>query len=222
MHDTTAAKIWGHPNQLACPLMLLLQDRYGLEALKYHPSTIRSLIKSDCGVDLKDGNLDRLMAALTIHDFPDLFYKKVPDFELLCRMLASDDEHARPKFGELASVHDCAWGGIEASLVCPHDEGWSNEVTSYVAVALQHDGFVDVPPVFKVLGFSVDKIDNVFDAEDDEFVRDMYNLGRKITAEELDGWVKERLQLLAEQLESLPLRNGSVRKTVDKLKKVIG
>ncbi len=222
MYDSKAAEFWKNNEALATSLIVLLADRYDWDIVNYTPHTIRALIKHDTDVDISDGNLDRIMAGLSILRAPDHFYRNAADFEFLCRMLSSDDRWARPKFGELAEIHDVCWGALEAELLGAKEEedDWSQDIKLYVKTLLKHSGFATPPDLLKILKLA-DDVYPLEDHGDDETVKRMYETGRNAISNELNSWIVDRLKLLSSQLETLPVKEFETKKAVERIKQLI-
>lgn len=220
--DVEAAPIWLDDDSMAATLITLFADRYGARSVDIAPEAIRRIIKRDSGVELSDGNLDRLMTAAYLIKKPDHFYTFPHDFEFCCRMLNSEGPHPRPKSGEFALSHDCVWGVLEAHLIHPPEVPWSEEVKRYVEVTLKHDGLVDIPPVFSIVGLQLSPNSHeVFGPEDND-VLVAYRHGREMHTKELNDMVVDRLRLLAYQLSKLPIKSEGLTNLVKKLQKVAG
>lgn len=110
----------------------------------WHPATFRAELEQHFGAKVPPGNIDKLMAAVTIVT-TDLFFTNVRSFIPLANVLAGDEFD--PRVWEPADVVECAWGITEALLLDPPDndnpEPFSDEIRYYIGAVLKEEGFVD-------------------------------------------------------------------------------
>lgn len=222
MHDSTAAKIWADNSALATTLVLLGVDRFGFEALRWAPNTWVDEVYHESRVELSDGNLDRLMAGCRIMTYPDGFLTDECEFEFLCRMLSSEGAEARPKYGELACSVDCGWGLVEYNILEPAERKYAPAIVEYVRTALKYDGADRLPNSIRAVGIDAAPDVGNDDAEynDDPEMFEAVKYSRNSAAHDVDAFVVERLHLLADQLDSLTLHNGSQKEFAAKLRKM--
>src|SRR4051812_19317451 len=77
------------PDTFATTLLVLFVDRYGMEAMEWHPRAIAAQLADDFGVAVPAFTLDKLMAAITVLT-TDYFYKNLSRFIDLCNVLSGD------------------------------------------------------------------------------------------------------------------------------------
>lgn len=210
------------PDTYATTLLVWAIDTYGMECLGWHPTTLKMEIEGDYGVRLPKGNLDKLLAAVTVLT-TDLFFKDAARFVQLANVLAGDD--FQPDEFEPADAVECAWAVTEALLLVPPDEDdpepFSEEVRRYIGHALKEEGFVRPPDVLRVaLGGDASARVAADWGHDRE-------LSAAIAAEdarrgaEVERVVRDGLGELVAQLESLPLREGSTAELTKKISATI-
>lgn len=226
MYDTAAARVWGDPESLATTLFLLGADRHpepgddgALACLHWLPETWQREVYDDCGVELPDGNLNRLMAACLHIREPDHFYQKAPRFDFLCRMF-----HSAPGFRAQYEGHadacDAAWGALEAVILHPPLHPWSAEVKHYVRSACLDAGLETAPPVLNGLGLRLNlPAGEPLDQTDPDHAP--HFAGRQSAAAEVEDAVRENCARLHGQLTGLSLRHGDPRPLAAKIGKLL-
>jgi hypothetical protein len=206
----TTRECWEDPQAFATTLVTLLVDTYGGEAVSWAPQTIVLELHDDFQVKLPPTNLDRLCAGMRLLS-SDEFYVSAAEFNELCRVLAG--EPLLPGMVIPADAAECAWGISEALLLSPPSEGveepFSAEVQVLLGKVLEDEGILTPPDVLKIA--LVD--DNVarrvkYDLADDPEMFEAVWQVEKGKTDEIDRFVRDRLQALIIQLESLPLKNG--------------
>ena len=201
----------------ATVLLVFLVDRYGMEALDWHPKTIKLQLQQDFGIQLPKSSLDKLMAGIAIV-VTDAFFRDTPQFIELCNVLSGDDFD--PTVFEPADSAEMAWGVAEAMLLFPPAEPmpFSDEIRGYVGRILKDEGYVRPP---KVLRFATDadfadQVGSDF-ASDPEMFQAIY-ANQSAKADEIDVLVMDNLQELLTQLTSLPLNSGDTSQIKERIR----
>ncbi len=216
------------PDTFATTMLVIAVEAFGPECLydrddpdrgPWHPTTFRTMLEEKFGCQLPKANLDKLMAAVTVVT-TDLFFGSVMSFIPLANILAGDEFD--PDTWEKADAVECAWAITEALLLDPPDgdnpEPFSDEVRTYVGMVLRDEGYVTPPDVLKIAidGDFSDKVRYNF-SDDPEMFEGIYSVQRGKT-EEVESILRENLLGLSQQLEALPVREGST----DEILKRIG
>ncbi len=190
---------WGH-----------LKDDDGRRFTDWHPSTLRLEIEQTWGVEVPQGNLDRLMAGIAILT-TDLFHKNEGAFTHLCTVLSG--ALFNPEMTALADADECAWGITEALLIRPPDEEdpepFSDAVRHYIGEVLHREGFVKIPDVLRI-ALGKNNAEHVrANFSDDPELREDIKRNQEDKAKELTTMIREGLVALVQQVKALPLTNGS-------------
>lgn len=212
--------VWGSDDAHAATLLTLGVDRYGADAVGWEPETWRHEVAADCGVELPDGNLNRLMSACLHLREPDAFYQQPARFELLCRMFHSVPGF-RAQYEGHADLTDVAWGCLEAVVLHPPDHPWSAAVTAYVRAACLDAGVETPPSLLGRLGLKiVIPPGETLDPSDPTHAT--VAAGRHAASAEVADAVRDGCARLARQLAALPLRHGDAKPLAAKLTKLAG
>jgi hypothetical protein len=189
----------------ATPMLVLGLDEWGADCLDWHPQTFRLQIRDDFGADVAQPNLDRLLAAVTILKGDD-FYRRLPVFNELCRVLSGDS--FRPEVYVPADAMDCAWGITEATLMHPPegDEPFDDEIRRFIGAVCDSEGILSPPDVLRI-GLR-DPTSNTYqpsaDGDVDAGILEMQQ--RK--SEGITQALRESAGNLFAELEALPLKHG--------------
>ncbi len=210
MSSDQVKKVLTDEDTFGTTMLVLAAELLPGDFLQWHPQTILAELERIGGVDIPQINFDRLMAAITIVT-TDLFWRDEDKFVKLCNVLSGTP--LDPDVFDPADSIECAWGINEALLLDPPDdsdpEPFSDEIRHYVGHVLKEEGYVSPPDVLKI----------ALDADFSEHVR--YNFGddpelsagifsmQQGKAQELEDVVKGELKDLFQQLENLPLQEGS-------------
>jgi hypothetical protein len=203
-------------HSFATSLVVLMVDHFGTEWLEWTPLTIRMEIRDDFKVQPTQMNFDLLMAGVSLLT-QDSFYWSLPDFNDLCNILSGEPMH--PGLLDPADAASCAWGITEALLLSPPDDlndSFSEEIQAYIGHALKQEGIVTPPDILKIGRFDrkiVQKIRTDFQ-DDPEMFAGIYKAEQAKT-EEINNFVKSRLRDLVGQLQTLPIKSGSVERVAE-------
>lgn len=189
-------------------LFMLAWDTWGKELLQWHPATLRMEMEARCAVKLPKANFDRLMAAVTIVG-TDLFFTDADVFIKLVNVLAFDAFD--PLTWDIADSAECAWAITEARLLSPfeRDEELAEDIRHYLTAILKEEGYIRPPAALK-MAIDADFSAQVrYDyADDPAFFSGVVKLQSSKTAE-IDALVRDNLLELLQQVQALPLKNGS-------------
>lgn len=219
------AKAWADPDSYATTLLVLYKDRYilsddpdeGQDAWHWAPETIAAEVKAETGVDLTEqGNLDKLMAALTIVT-TDLFFKNERCFLTLVNVLCGNG--FRPAEFDPADVTECAWGLTEGLLLSPptEPEPFTEAIRRYLGHECRREGFLKPPDILR-LAMGTEDADRVAAAWHGH--PDVAT-GQQAKNKEVESVIQEGLAELLGQLQALPLRHGSVAELAERVRQSI-
>ncbi len=211
-------RLLGSPDTYATTLLVWALDTFGPEVLEWHPTTVKMEIEAAAGVKVPKANLDKLLAAIVVVT-TDLFFKDAARFVQLANVLAGDD--FEPDEFEPADAAECAWAVSEALLLVPPDEDdpepFSDEVRRYIGHVLKEEGFVRPPDVLRVAiaGDASARVAADWGDDRELLAAIMAEDARK--GAEITQVVKAGLAELVDQLQSLPLREGSTAELTKKI-----
>jgi hypothetical protein len=205
------------PNSFATTLVTAVVDLYGTEAFSWAPETLLMELEEDMGFPLDSLLYDRLMAGIFLI-MTNRFYKSLPDFNEMCLVLsgASFD----PSVFQPADSDDCAWGITEALLLAPPDEEepFTNEIRAYIGYVTQMEGIITPPDILRIAMRDEDLLGKVQAgfSDDPEMSQAIWAMEASKT-EDINNLVKERLQLLIQQLANMRLRHGNTTDVAKRL-----
>lgn len=189
-----------------------------MEALTWDPATITLEIEDEFDVDLPQHSLDKLLVAIQILT-TDKFFKSLPDFIMFCNVL--DGDTYRPDMWDPADGEETAWGITEALLISPPDddepEPFSDEIRAYIGTVLDQEGIINPPDILRIALRHANVSTSLDDFSDDpEMFNAIYDMEAGKTAE-INQSIKDRTEILANQLAMLPLENGSAKEVAEVL-----
>ena len=212
-----AQQIFADPESYATTLLALFIDRYGTEGLTWHPTTIRTQLANDFGVEMLQINLDKLMAGIAILT-TDYFFKDLPRFCHLCCVLSGSEFD--PTSVELPDALEAAWGITEALLLSPpeEEEPFCDDIRHFLGKMLIEEGYI-VPPDVLRIALDANLADQVsYDyADDPELQAELFKTQQSKTAD-VNAVIRDGLQELLGQIQSLPLEHGDTSKLFARLK----
>jgi len=207
----------------ATPLFLLVMDLYGPEALNWAPETLRMELEQDFQLRLPKATIDKIYAAITIVT-SNYFYKDVTRFIELCNILAGDD--FQPDEFEPADAEEMLIAITEAMLLWPPDDNtedteFSAEIREYIKQVLGEQGILKPFDILR-LAFDGDQASRVSVeyADDPEMYAAIYAMQQAKT-DELRQIYLENVAALTQQLQALPLQNGSTVEAVRQLLSIV-
>lgn len=203
-------------------MLVWLFDRFGPEALNWHPAVIRQEIAQTVGTTPNDLVFDKLMAAITIVT-TDLFFKSADAFQVIASAITgggfSPDQFDPPDAAE------CAWAVTEAMLLDPQDdnpEPFSLDVCRLIGRILRNEGYLSPPDVLRIaIGPEDDSGRLREDYGDDPETLAMIQAGQEQKNQEINETIKDGLSSLLQQIESLTLITGNGRGFASKLRSVL-
>jgi hypothetical protein len=227
-----AAEVWINPRAYATTLLHLFHDEYydandspDENCYTWHPGTVLLEIRDDFQVELPQGNLDRLMAGITLVT-SDRFYKDARSFVILCNVLAG--ELFDPASWDPADAMACAWGITEAMLLAPpeddDEEPFAPEVLAYIGKVLDDEGILEPPDVLRIAARDgVDRRERARAALEGDPVTlaNAYDMEDRKT-QEINDRLREGLVELIGQLEALNLAHGDAGALAGKLARNLG
>lgn len=217
MPTNTLQHRWKAPDSFATTLLVMYADRYGTEGFSWDPNTILLLVERDFQVDLPAGNFDRLMAAISLVT-SDAFYNDLQTFIDTCNIFSGDLYD--PRIWDPADASECAWGVVEALLLCPPDneeQPFTEEILAYIGKVLDVEG-IRTPPAILKMAIRENR-DDVDDYSDDPVIFAGIDEFQRSKSNEINATLKRNLRKLIEQLESLPLRTGDARRVAAEIGK---
>ena len=207
----------------ATPLLVLCVDRFGWEMFgsaespqPWSPETIRLEIQDSFQVAIPDYNLDKIMAAIAILVTDD-FFRSCPRFIQLCNILSGDTFD--PTTFDVATCPEMAWGITEALLLEPADtdEPFSEDIRRYVGHMLKEEGYVNPPDVLKIAITEGGQSDPLAVwADEPDFYQAAFEVQQERTTDITD-MLKENMIELFNQLQKLPLNEGSTKELLDRM-----
>lgn len=196
------------PDTFATTLLIVAIDTLGADEdiSGWSPETIFLEFKDELHVELPQGNLDKIMAAITIRT-TDRFWKNLPAFIHCCNVLAGDEFD--PGIFNPATVKEMAWGITEGLLLFPPDEDapFSPEICAYIGFMLNYEGYFISPDILQFGTRPQLDVSDRFDTPD-QYAQ--YALAQQDRAEQVNELVRDSTYELLEQLGKLKLRQGDV------------
>lgn len=208
----------------ATPLLLLVLDRYGPEALTWAPETIRRELESDFQLQLPKYSIDKIMAAISLVT-TNYFFKDVTKFIEICNILAGDD--FEPDEFEPADAGEVLFAMTEALLLWPPDEEdpqdseFSEEIREYIRQVLKEEGILKPFDVLR-LAFEDDRavqVDSDY-ADDPEMFAAIYEMQQEKQGD-MKQMLLDNVEALKMQLQLLPLESGQTSAVVEQLNRMV-
>lgn len=187
----------------------------------WHPETIKLELEQEYGIRLPKLSLDKIMAGVMIRT-NDLFFREPYHFIELANVLSGDD--FEPDEFEPADSVECAWAITEALLLCPPDdedpEPFSDDVRRYLGFVLKEEGFVTPPGILRI-ALDADLSAHMADFADDPELAEGIFQAQQSKAAEVETIMREQLAELTDQLERLPLRQGTTADLAARLRRAL-
>ena len=203
-------------------LLTLLIEQYGTESFSWSPQTIREQLEEDFAIqELAKSTLDKIMAGISLLT-TDHFYQNPSRFIQLANIIAGDDFD--PTTFDPADSAEIAWAITEAYLLDPWEQGedrFNPEIKAYIGEVLNDEGFVKTPKLLMIaLRDNLEEFIQMEYADDPEMFQAIYETNATKT-EEIDQMIAENLSLMVQQIQSLPLKEGSADSILENIKKQI-
>lgn len=173
-------------------------------------------LRDEFQVDLPQVNVDKIMAAINILT-SDSFYKRLPDFVVLCNVLA--DDQFNPLVFDPADSAEMAWAITEAMLLSPPegDEPFTDEIRHYIGYMLAEEGLVNPPDVLQIAMYNTRMRDPIaVDADDPEMYAAFYK-SQQSKSEEITQMLRRQINELFSELSSLHLKNGDTKELLKRM-----
>lgn len=207
------------PNSFATTMVVAYLDRFGMEALEWHPWTVRVEVDSEFHATIPDANFDRLMAGILLVS-TDRFYKDLDAFLRVAEILSGGAMD--PSTVAAPGCLECAWAITEALLLGPPEPGdddpFVEDVRHYVGHALDREGFLRAPDVLAI-GLRPDRATRAVSAHADDpgmlqAVKETEARRERVIRDSL----RDGLDRLVTQVGSLELENGDASTLLARLK----
>jgi hypothetical protein len=209
-------KITQDDRMLATPLLVLCVDTFGTEFFDWEPETFNIECAGAFGKELPDVNRDKVWALVTVLT-TDLFYKSLEAFIPIANTL--NDSTADFDTYDPVTSEEAAWAITEATLMDPPIEDepgprFSHDIRRYIGETLRAEGVTNPPNVLAPYaeydpGRAPSEMVGISVGPDPDFVA-MYEKRQTAERTAIEDYVKERLVLLHQQLQLLPLEHGTV------------
>jgi len=211
-------------------MLAIVVDRFGpqretdeaLDCLTWSPATLRAELERVFKVEPSAGNIDRLMTAIDIVT-SDAFWNDISAFIRGCNAFSGSEANFTDF--DPADVMECAWGVAEATLLWPdheEDPAFPSEIVrAYVVNQLKMEGFSRPPSILTEFVLPGDLIESVQDMGDPDITLGMAK-SNDAKASEVDDHLRQEIDRLLSQLESLPMKTGNTQKLAASLKRGIG
>lgn len=201
----------------ATTLLTILIDTYaeqldgGLtELLSWSPETFQLQLEDDFSVQIPQGNLDKIMAAVSVVS-SNAFYKSLPQFITICNVLSGAE--VEPETFDPADAAEVAWGVTEALLLSPptddDPEPFSDEIRGYIGVVVKEAGMLRPPDVLRLGILKNIELDPAYDFSDDPVMYEALWKNQADKVEDINSMVRTRLHDLVSELRSLTLEHGT-------------
>jgi len=212
-------KVWLDQASFASTLVVLAQDIYGTDIYDWSPATILAEIEDDYDLVVSSGIADRLLSGLRLVAQDD-FYELLPIFVDTCEILSGGDA---PKNLALPDATDCSWGITEALLLSPpeNDDPFSDDIRRYLAAVLREEGIIKPPDVLRLAMTDPSELIRISSEynDDPEFFQLILSVEFEKT-NTITANLRDKVRLLIQQLESLPLVNGDVSELSKRLEHI--
>jgi hypothetical protein len=163
----------------AAGLYLAARRLYGIELLNWEPETIWLTMKAD-GIDLPEGERNKLQAAITLQVNPSFYWDNIV-FQQTVQAL-SDEPYDPEALQEVHPAH-MDWAVYEAGVIRGLDPDaqeipeFDEDVQMYVAVCLKRAGYVVTP---KSLNFAQDDLDLLLPKEVSRFQKEVRDAWKQL------------------------------------------
>lgn len=224
-------RIWSDPESLGSTLLVWFVDEYGdqgqednepLPCLQWEPETIWMELTEDVGIIPPKGNFDRLMAAILVQT-SDRFWHELDAFIRVCNMFSGSTLDLQTF--DPADAHEISWGITEAVLLDPPSDVmnlFSADIRAYIQATCSYEGILNPPGVLRLGGYTPEKAATTLYqfSDDPDLYSTVYSTGID-KSNDIVRYVNGRASQLIEQLQTLPLQNGSAEGLVQKLIKLL-
>ena len=230
MTKTALATAWEQPDLYGLPLLLLFLDTFQdtdddgedetTAITDWDPEMIQMSLQ-DLNIQLSLAAMSRLLVAINIFT-SDKFRQDAETFIQFCNVL-SGDTLANTAF-DPADLDEISWGIVEANLISPplkdEQKPYCDDVCAYVARVVKDNGLMSTPPMLQLAG-PIERETLPGEFSDDPMMFSAIYTAEEQKAEELSKLIKDRLLVLLQQVEKLPLRHGDPGKAREYLSRLL-
>lgn len=204
--STPIRNLLANPETYTTPLLAIVLETFGTEALEWTPETIFLELKDHFQVDLPKQNKDQITIGCSLL-LSDDFYRRLSKFIPICNVLSGSE--LTPYFDK-AGAAECAWGVTEAALLAPPDDpqnAFDPEICYYLGSVLKEEGIKQPPRVLQMALSDAQEVDasEYVDIPTDD--PDMFaNAFEKQTerTKDIEEMLSSNFQELLSQLASIP------------------
>lgn len=220
-----AASVFADPDAYATCLLAVGIDRFGADCLNWAPQTWSHECLAEFGVELPSRNLDRIAGACVVLTSPDEFYRSAAGFNDVAQAIAGD--WFDPDVWHPPTTAECLWAAVEAYMLDPPDADdreprFSAEIVAYVNAIAREEGFRSLPKEFAAFGIPDDPNSPPPDYTADPVLFAASESGAQGKAEDLSGWLSDRVRDLADRLRQLTLGSGRGEAVAAELERTLG
>jgi len=189
--------------------LLILVDQMGTEAMDWDPETINTELAERFHADPSRSLMDRINAALALMT-TDLYYRSLEAFTTINTAFANGPVSST-EFN-WNNLDDVMWGLTEARLLEGGEEfdkrEFSHDISRYVGKLLADDGIGRPPKIMKFAEFDERQVDerNLVLSSDLMAMEAFWRRNDELVSE-LEKAAMDRLDVVFQQVESLPLAN---------------
>lgn len=210
-----------HPDTFATTLLAIFVDTYGTEALQWSPQSIRLELQDDFAIQLPDLCLDKLMVGISLL-VSNEFFKRLPTFIRFCNILSG--ANVNPAVFDPADAKECAWGMTEALLLAPpgdeDPEPFTLEIRKYLGKVLDMEGIREAPDLLRL---AIRDPSSTHAGYPESMLDDPALAGAQLSNEadyatEIKDMIESNLAELFDELETLPLKNGSTQHLLQRIR----
>lgn len=172
-------------NNTAAGLYIAARALYGIELLDWEPETIWLTMEKD-GIDLPEGERNKLEAAITLQVNPSFYWDNIV-FQQTVQAL-SDEPFDPESLQEVNPAH-MDWAIYEAGVIRGLDPDsqqipdFDEDVQMYVGVCLHRAGYVVTP---KSLNFAQDELDTLIPTDVSQFQKEVKDAWSKLDKTKLE------------------------------------
>lgn len=216
--NSNNSKILSDPHALATPLMLIVVDEYGSEALDWETEVLWDQVEQDIKGTLPPANRDKL-AAISIVLTTDRFHINQNSFNSVCLAIGGRDLPVNFKSFQVPTLEEVCWAVFESYLNNPLEEDekagerFEYEIRQFMKSLVKFYGFVDPPKPLQFL-----KLGELPDIGfEDRTMRDAIHSNQQFKKDTIDGYMLFRQISLVDQLRKLDLEHGDAERLIKML-----
>lgn len=190
-------------------LLVLIVDRYGLEALEWDPMALANQLVEDFDVSPPQITFDKLNAGVALLT-TDRFYNDWEVFNSIANAL--NDDTVDFEILDMVTPEEAAWAITEASLLEDPDTrpAFGEELRRFLGVMLKENGLIRPPDVLKLADIPMDPEEPDTSLSDDPVMFGGWENKQAADAEDVVNYIKDRMRALIESLDALPVKGRDV------------